>query len=322
MPSINEGIDSDDFPCEWGTFLEVLLLVMDALPGSKGATLDVDMVFHRVPIIPEQQPAFVVGWEDKFYIDHTGPFGPSSSPGIFGRLADTLVAVYKARGISPIKKWVDDFLFLRYLLENSPPERPCFNYDLEIIVDIANDLGWPWKESKTHPFAPTFTYLGFLWNLKAHLVEIPIEKHNRFLMKLEPWTLGFKSTRKEAESLLGMLVHCSLALPESHSRLPALSRFMSDFSNAKSPFSRFAIPSTVLADTVWWRHILMFSNCHTMLHRPPEPQDILFTVDAATSYGIGVVFGCHWESWKLLPGWNSHGRDIGWGEMVAIELGL
>ena len=97
---------------------------------------------------------------------------------------------------------------------------------------------------------------------------------------------------------------------------------MSDFSNAKSPLSRFAIPSTVLTDTVWWRHVLMFSNCHTTLHRPPEPQDILFAVDATTSYGIGVVFGCHWESWKLLPGWNSHGRDIGWGEMVAIELGL
>ena len=122
MPSINEGIDSDDFPCEWGTFSEVLLLVMDAPPSSEGATLDVDAAFRRVPIIPEQQPAFVVGWEDKFYIDHTGPFGPSSSPGVFGRLADTLVAVYKARGISPIKKWVDDFLFLRYLLENSPPE--------------------------------------------------------------------------------------------------------------------------------------------------------------------------------------------------------
>jgi len=34
-PSINDGIDSDNFPCKWGTFAKVLLLVMDAPAGMK-----------------------------------------------------------------------------------------------------------------------------------------------------------------------------------------------------------------------------------------------------------------------------------------------
>ena len=93
-------------------FTEVLILVMDVPPGTKGAMLDMDATFRRVPIKPDQQPAFIVCWDGKDYTDHTGPFGPSSSLGIFGRLADMVVAIYKSKGVAPIKKWVDDFLFL------------------------------------------------------------------------------------------------------------------------------------------------------------------------------------------------------------------
>jgi len=93
-------------------FTEVLILVMDAPPGTKGAMLDRDATFRRVPIKLVQQPTFIVCWDGKVYIDHIGPFGPSSSPGIFGRLADMVVAVYKSKGVAPIKKWVDYFLFL------------------------------------------------------------------------------------------------------------------------------------------------------------------------------------------------------------------
>src|SRR5882724_12221184 len=49
---------------------------------------------------------------------------------------------------------------------------------------------------------------------------------------------------------------------------------------------------------------------------------MLFAVDASTSHGIGVIFGHSWESWQLLPGWRTCDKDISWGEVVTIELGL
>jgi len=76
---------------------------MDVPPGTEFVTLDIDATFHRVPISPAQQPSFVVGFKNLYYIDHTG-FSPSSSPSVFFRLADTMVVVYKAKGIRPIKK--------------------------------------------------------------------------------------------------------------------------------------------------------------------------------------------------------------------------
>jgi len=80
-------------------------------PGTKGAMLDMDSAFRRVPIKPDQQPTFIVCWDGKVYIDHTGPFFPSSSLGVFGRLADMVVDIYKSKGIAPIKKCDDSFFF-------------------------------------------------------------------------------------------------------------------------------------------------------------------------------------------------------------------
>jgi hypothetical protein len=69
--SVNSKINSNAFLCEWGTFSEMALLVMDAPPGAQVATLDMDVVFHCVPIKPEQQRHFVVHWQDQFLLEYS-----------------------------------------------------------------------------------------------------------------------------------------------------------------------------------------------------------------------------------------------------------
>jgi hypothetical protein len=55
--------------------------------------MDVDTAFRCCPIKPEQQPHFVVQWNDLFYIDHNAPFGATSSSRVFECLADTMAAI-------------------------------------------------------------------------------------------------------------------------------------------------------------------------------------------------------------------------------------
>lgn len=45
-------------------------------------------------------------------------------------------------------------------------------------------------------------------------------------------------------------------------------------------------------------------------------------VDASTSWGIGLVLNGKWLAWRLKNGWRGDGRDIGWAEMVAVELAM
>jgi len=326
LPSINSGINPDDFKCDWGSFQQVVNIILDAPPGSQAATLDVDAAFRRCPIHPSQQPNFVIMWNDLFYIDHVAPFGASSSSGVFGRVADSLMAMLRLHNIGPALNWVDDFLFFAFPTNSASyaPRNwtPSFPYSLESIFAFTSPLGWPWKNSKTRPFAPIFKYLGFIWDLIEKTVQIPDEKKSRYLLKLEPWLPGHKFTQREAQSLLGTLVHCSLAIPDSRSRLPALSRFVTSFNVTLSPFIRKSPNPSVLSDITWWRNHLSMNFAGSHLHRPLPASPIDFWVDASTDWGIGVVFNGEWDSWKFNTRWCSNGRNIGWAEFVAIEIGL
>jgi len=327
-PSLNSEIDTTNLSCDWGTFQEVAAIVIDAPKNAQAATLDVDAAFRRCPIRPSQQRNFVIHYNGLCYIDHVAPFGTASAGFIFGRVADAMMAILRAYNIGPAKNWVDDFVFFRFLMtlehDSSPSATTShvYPYDIGTIDSIAQSLGWPWKHSKTKPFSSSFTYLGFLWDLIAKTVQIPSKKKSKYLDRLSRWTRDSKFTQKEAETILGTLVHCSLAVPEGRSRLPSLSRFTASFVGARSSFIRKTPPNAVFDDIAWWRNQLEKEICGSTLSRPPPPSPIDFWVDASTDWGIGIVFDEHWDAIKLREGWRSNGRNIGWAEFVAIELGL
>lgn len=75
-------------------------------------------------------------------------------------------------------------------------------------------------------------------------------------------------------------------------------------------------------DIDWWRDALENHWCSSRVVLPPEPMDLQVYVDASTSWGIGFVVGNKWLAWELQQGWNSDGRDIGWAEMVAVDLSV
>ncbi|PPQ83419.1 hypothetical protein CVT24_005588 [Panaeolus cyanescens] len=321
-PSVNGTIDTSNLFCDWGTFQRAADIVRNAPPNTLAATLDVDAAFRRCPILPSQQPNFVVSWMGSCYIDHCAPFGARSSGFIFGRLADAFTAILKFNKIDPVINWVDDFAIFNYPSPTSTPSCPIYTYSLDDIYALANSLGWPWKLSKTTPFLASFKYLGFLWNLALRTVEIPEEKKSKYLEKLSTWMSEQKFTRREAESLLGTLVHCSLAIPDGRSHLPSLSRFATSFNGAKSPHIRKSPNPSVATDIKWWHSILSSPFAGSSLTNPPPPSSIPFWVDASTSWGIGVIFNNSWDAWKLRDGWKSNGRTIGWAEFIAIELGI
>ena len=37
---------------------------------------------------------------------------------------------------------------------------------------------------------------------------------------------------------------------------------------------------------------------------------------------IGIILDNKWDHWRFHPNWDKDGRNIGWAEIVAIELGL
>lgn len=314
--SFNSSIDLTDFTCDWGTFSQCYLLAARAPPGTEVAVFDVKAAHRRVPVAPWQQAFYAIMWMGLVALNFCCQFGAASSSGLWGKLADAFRAIFKNHfPTCDTLNWADDFTFWRY------PEDGGFVLSEPDIYALADTLGWPWSRKKTKPFSNRFAYIGFTWDLALKTVEVTHEKKVKYLAVLQPWIAGSSIGHKDALSILGKLVHCSLVVPEGRSRLPALSKFAAAFRDDR-PHLRYKLPSAVAEDLAWWRTRLGEDFCGKPIRDIPEPLDLDVFVDASTSWGIGLTIGEEWDYWSLRAGWKTDGRDIGWAEMVAIELGI
>ena len=113
-------------------------------------------------------------------------------------------------------------------------------------------------------------------NISTNNVQIPADKKTRYLIKLQPWIQGQKFSRKDAESILGTLVHCSLAVPDGRSHLPSIARFTASFNHVSSAYAHRSPNASVLIDIGWWRTQLSNPFCGSYLSRPPTASLVVF----------------------------------------------
>lgn len=322
--SVNMWIDPDDFPTEWGTAAEFAEIVATCAPGSQACSLDVDSAFRNIPIHPNHKPWLVIQVENgSFYIDHVCPFGIASGCGLQGCIMDAIVDILAARGIHLTKKWVDDLSNVREPTGIDANGAWIYSHGVQDIFDVTAPLGVPWKAAKCFDYAFSVIYLGFLWDLPARTVSLPEEKRVRYLAKVEALLAvidaGKQVTYSDAMSVNGTLSHIAFVYPQGRAYLTSLSAF-----TAKFP-SRLALrwpPHSLVSDLRWWLDTLRAPGVYRSLTPRGELRDLGISVDASTSWGVGVVIGGKVDAWKLRSGWKSERRDIGWAEMVAVELAV
>ena len=123
--SINSSIETDLYPCTWGTFSTVTVIVRSLPPGSLGACRDIAEAYRIVPLARTQWPGIVVRLEEDgplnpkpFALNTCTCFGKKSSGGLFGMFGDALLDIFRAAGIGPALRWVDDFVFFLMLREH------------------------------------------------------------------------------------------------------------------------------------------------------------------------------------------------------------
>ncbi|CAE6477081.1 unnamed protein product [Rhizoctonia solani] len=315
--SVNDEIDIDEFPCVWGFFDDVVQTLLDLPPASMAATFDVDAAYRRIPIHPDDQPSMVVSWKDSLYLDHCAPFGAASSNGLFARCGDAMLLILAIILSCRVLKWVDDYLIIR-----PPPGYPGGDTTEQHIYNIARPLGWPWKIAKTKNFDYVFEYLGFLWDIPGRSVSIPPKKREKFLAKINAWISSDKVTLKLTQQLIGSLVHCTNLIHEGRAWLAGLIQFSTSFPHTrKLRFITRPKPDYAARDALWWKERLN-NECTNRIAHPPPVYHHHFYMDASTSFGITIIVNNRWAAWRLMQGWKSDHRDIGWAEMSALELTL
>jgi hypothetical protein len=197
-------------------------------------------------------------------------------------------------------------------------EELLYTYTFADIDTITDLLGIPWERSKDVPFCTTVPFIGLLWDLDKKTVSLIDKKKTKYRAAIREWNTTRTHNLKQVQKLYGKLLHTCLVVPRGRAYLMGLEAMLGIFHD--SPLKPRTPPASTSAELSWWENLLSKPSLSRLI---PGPCDLLDTgafSDASSNVGIGIIIGQRWRAWRLIPGWKTDGRDIGWAEAVSFEL--
>ena len=137
------------------------------------------------------------------------PFGLQSAPNIFSVVANALNWYLQQSGIRFSRQYLDDFIVIG---------RP-HSAELALLDAVCRELGVPIAEHKRDGPTTCLTFLGIEIDTVAGELRLRPEKLQRLQALLESWGDRRVCSRKELESLVGLLNHACKVVRPGHSFL-------------------------------------------------------------------------------------------------------
>ena len=292
--SVNAGIEKSLCSVSYLSVDDTVDKVLQCGQGSQLAKFDIRSAYRNVPVHPEDRWLLGMVWDDQVYVDTTLPFGLRSAPKIFSAVADAFEFIIKEHGAFWVSHYLDDFVLI-----GSPGSGSC-GRDLSLALRLADEVGFPVAEEKTHGPARVLQVLGVELDTVNMVVRLPEEKLRKLKCMLGRWRKRKCCTKKELKSLAGHLCNaCKVVRPGR--------RFLRGFFGLISQFSKKAhmirLNSAFRADLEWWFvYSRDWNGVSMMLKASWMAPEIEIWSDASGSWGCGAVwetkwFQVAWEQW-------------------------
>ena len=283
--SVNDGIDPDLCTLSYLTVDKIAAEAERLGRGSLLAKVDIESAYRLIPVHPQDRLLQAVRWDGKLYIDLMLPFGLRSAPKIFNAVADALNWHLQQSGIPLLFHYLDDFVII------GPPRSLQCARSLAILDRECSILGVPMAAHKREGPATCLTVLGIVIDTVAGELRLPVDKLTRVLSLLRQWGDKKVCSRKELESLIGLLNHVCKVVRSGRSFL----RRMLDLLHAV-PISQahIRLNAGFRADLAWWNEFLSQWNGISFLPPPSHLPITAITSDASGSWGCGAWFGNSW----------------------------
>ena len=150
---------------------------------------------------PQDRPLQAMRWEGQLYVDPMLPFGLRSSPKIFNAVADVLNWHLHQSGIPLIRHYLDDFIII------APPHSSQCREALATLDRECRSLGVPIADHKRDGSTTYLVFLGIEIDSEAGQLRLPADKLQHLQTLLHDWGDRRACSRKELESLVGLLNH-------------------------------------------------------------------------------------------------------------------
>ena len=310
--SVNDGIDPSLCSLVYTTVDEVAAQAAALGRGALLAKVDIEAAYRLIPVHPQDRVLQGMRWKGMIYVDPMLPFGLRSAPKIFNAVADALHWHLVQLGISYLFHSLDDYIMV------APPHSHLCQMWWDTLMAECAKLGVPIASQKTEGPASLVTFLGIQIDTDKGELRLPQDKLQRLKEVLDQWEIRKGCTRKDLESLIGLLNHAYKVVRAGRSFL----RRMIDLLHAvhRPPSSRTPIrlSQSFRADLAWWQEFLVQWNGVSFLTPPSSlPKVHLFT-DALGSWGCAAWHGDEWfqVEWDS----RSHSLSIAEKELIPIIL--
>eukprot|EP00731_Ephydatia_muelleri_P036077 Em0199g3a len=245
------------------------------------------------------------------------PFGLRSAPKIFNALADSLEWIIRRKGVAYTAHYLDD-----YVIAGPPGTSRCAD-DLHTLVETCKELRVPLAVAKCEGPTPCLTFLGIQIDTVNGTLSLPKEKLERVQSMVQQWEGRKACSRRELESLIGLLNHACKVVRPGRSFLRRMLDLLSSSAGRGSHRGRggfVRLNRAFQADLAWWRAFLQeWNGVGFMSAWAQSPAMVELVSDASGSWGCGAFWGSRWlqvqwdESAVCLP--------IAAKELLPIILG-
>ena len=216
------------------------------------------------------------------------------------------------------KQFAENLEFpLRHLRDHEDQGR-VYPYGFTEIDEHTMPLGIPWERSKDVPFKLIVILVGFTWDLGEKRVSLPEAKKGKYTQAIVAWKLRETHTLEDMQKLYGKLLYTCHIIPQGRAYLNFFKKMMALFH--KRPFIPRRPPKRLEEDLRWWQNTFAHPSLSREIPGNRQIIDIHGFSDTSSTTGLGIVLGNQWRAWRLLPGWQDQGCNIGWAEAVATEL--
>ena len=310
--SINDGIARQLCSLSYVTVDDIAATVLALGQGSLLAKFDIKSAYRTVPVHPDDRLLLGMWWNGSLYIDTTLPFGLRSAPKIFCAIADMVKWVIRSTGVPIVTHYIDDFIII------GPPGCSECQQSLQKALQVCSNLGLPVAPQKTEGPSTCMPILGIEVDTQAMELRLPTDKMERLKETLQAWKMKRSCTRRELESLIGLLSHaCKVVRPGGR----FLSALLELLPVAKKRHHHIRLNTSFKADVEWWLSFMERWNGISILSINPNgcPDEFLWS-DASGSWGCGAIWHTHWLqiSWHQLVSFSS--APIAVKEMLPIIL--
>ena len=283
--SVNDAISAATCTLQYISVDQVALQAMQLGKGALLAKTDIKAAYRIVPVAPQDRIFLGMKFNELVYVDGALPFGLRSAPKLFNALADALEWCIHKQGVDFIHHYLDDFVVA------GPPDSEICLKHLRTLERECRILGVPLAPEKTEGPSSTITLLGITIDTSKGELRLPADKLERLLQTTSEWLTRRSCTRRELESLIGVLQHaCKVIRPGR----AFLRRAIALLCVAKQPHHHIRLNNEFRSDLMWWSVFGSHWNGAALLTTPHTANLIIVTSDASGSWGCGAWSGSAW----------------------------